>query len=126
MAFLEARMEDGHVAIKGAEQRLPIHEFGTVAPGSRKVLLGVWPEDIEVGSAGAQGASAGTIYAVDNRGFERAIQVETPAGFFRKVVPLSLPFTQGDACSFRIPAGAGFLFDAQSGKRVSQTGEGGR
>ena len=126
MAFLEAHVENGHVVIKGAEQRLPIGEFGTVAPGSRKILLGVWPEDIEVGPAGAEGASAGTVYAVDNRGFERAIQVETPAGSFRKVVPLSMPVAQGDACSFRIPARAGFLFDAESGRRISQTGEGGR
>ena len=126
MAFVEAHVETGHVASKGAGQRLPVGECGTVASGSGKVLLGVWPEDIEVGPAGAEGASAGTVYAVDNRGFERAIQVETPAGSFRKVVPLSMPVAQGDACSFRIPARAGFLFDAESGKRVSQIGEGGR
>jgi len=124
MAFFEARLEDGRVVVNGAEQRLPIGEFGTVVPQTGKVLLGIWPEDIEVGAANADGASTGKIYAVDNRGFERAIQVETSGGSFRKVVPLSMPFTQGDACSFRIPQGAGFLFDGESGKRISQTGDG--
>jgi ABC-type sugar transport system ATPase subunit len=126
MAFFEARIDDGHVVVKGAEQRLPIGEFGAVMPGAGKLLLGVWPEDIEVGTADAAGASTGTIYAVDNRGFERAIQVETSAGSFRKVVPLAMPFTQGDACSYLIPQGAGFLFDAESGRRISQAAEGGR
>jgi ABC-type sugar transport system ATPase subunit len=120
MAFFDAAIDDGHVVVKGAEQRLPIGEFGTVGTASGKVLLGVWPEDIEIGVADAAGASTGTIYAVDNRGFERAIQVDTPGGSFRKVVPLSMPFTQGDACSFRIPQGGGFLFDAASGRRISQ------
>lgn len=121
MAFFEAGIEDGHVVVKGAEQRIPIGEFGTVARHGGKITLGVWPEDIEIGAADAAGASKGTVYAVDNRGFERAIQVDTPGGTFRKVVPLSIPFTQGDACSFRIPQRAGFLFDAASGRRISQT-----
>lgn len=120
MAFFEASIEDGHVVVQGAQQRLPIGEFGTLAAKSGAVLLGVWPEDIEVGASDAAGSSNGKIYAVDNRGFERAIQVETPGGSFRKVVPLSMPFTQGDACSFRIPKGGGFLFDVASGRRISQ------
>ncbi|MEW9835132.1 ABC transporter ATP-binding protein [Mesorhizobium marinum] len=124
MAFFEARLEDGHVVVKGAAQRLPVSEFGSVASSGGQVVLGVWPEDIEVGEPDVAGASKGKIYAVDNRGFERAIQVETTAGSFRKVVPLSMPFAQGDACSFRIPAGAGFLFDPASGRRISQDGEG--
>jgi len=126
MAFFQAKVEAGHVVVKGAEQRLPVEGFGTVASSQGGVLLGVWPEDIDVGPAESAGASTGKIYAVDNRGFERAIQVETSGGSFRKVVPLSMHFTQGDACSFRIPEGAGFLFDVESGKRISQAGEGGR
>jgi multiple sugar transport system ATP-binding protein len=120
MAFFEASVEDAHVVVKGAGQRLPIGEFGSVSAGSGTVVLGVWPEDIEIGAAGDAGTSGGTVYAVDNRGFELAIQVETAAGSFRKVVPLTTQFVQGDACSFRIPAGGGFLFDAASGKRISQ------
>jgi ABC-type sugar transport system ATPase subunit len=120
MAFFEAGIEDGHVVVKGASQRLPIEEFGEVTTAAGKLLLGVWPEDLEVGPVDATGASLGTVYAVDNRGFERAIQVETSGGTFRKIVPLSMPFTQGDRCSFRIPQGGGFLFDAANGRRISQ------
>ncbi len=123
MAFFNAGIEGDHVIVQGAQQKLPLHEFGTVTGRTGEVVLGVWPDDIEVGAADAAGASTGTVYAVDNRGFERAIQVETPSGTFRKVVPLSMPFAQGDPCSFRIPAGAGFLFDAASGRRISQAGE---
>ncbi|MBX3570428.1 MAG: ABC transporter ATP-binding protein [Rhizobiaceae bacterium] len=119
MAFLEAAIDDGSVVIKGAAQRLALSGFGRVAPSGGKLLLGVWPEDLEVGPAGAAGGSAGSIYAVDNRGFERAVQVETTAGSFRKVVPLEFPAEQGEACSFRVPDGAGFLFDEASGRRIS-------
>ena len=127
MAFFEATVEDGHVVVKGAEQRLPVGEFGTVASSERQACCSVSGRRTSRSApADSAGASTGTIYAVDNRGFERAIQVETSGGSFRKVVPLSMPFTQGDACSFRIPEGAGFLFDAESGKRISQAGEGGR
>ncbi len=119
MAFFETRVEDGHVTIRGAAQRLPLSGFGGIGRAGGDVLLGVWPEDIEIGAPDAPGASSGSIYAVDNRGFERAVQVETGGGSFRKVVPLTSGLEQGDACSFRIPKDAGFLFDAASGQRIS-------
>lgn len=124
MAFFEATVETDHVIIKGAAQKLPIESFGRIGPQSANMLLGVWPEDVEVEAADAPGGSSGTIYAVDNRGFERAVQVETSAGFFRKVVPLSLALKQGDACSFRVSEGAGFLFEAAGGMRISHGREG--
>ena len=119
MAFLKADIDGEEVIIKGSAQRLPLTGFGRIARSEGPILLGVWPEDIEIEAADAVGGSRGTIYAVDNRGFERAVQVETPAGFFRKVVPLSMPLEQGDACSFRLPSGAGFLFEAETGRRIS-------
>ncbi len=121
MAFFEATIDDGHVRLSGGGQKLPVAAFGdTRLPAGRAVLLGVWPEDIDVGPAGQDGASPGTVYAVDNRGFERAVQVNAEAGSFRKVLPHDLVFRQGDACSFRIMSG--FLFDSESGARVSHLG----
>ncbi|MGC4025486.1 MAG: hypothetical protein QM744_10240 [Mesorhizobium sp.] len=66
----------------------------------------------------------GTVYAVDNRGFDRAVQIDTPAGSFRKVIPVSLDLKQNDKVGFRLPAEASFLFDTSSGQRISQMGEG--
>lgn len=122
MAFFETDISDGAVTIRGGGQRLALAGFGEMAPqqGGAGLLLGVWPEDILIGAPDMAGANTGSIYAVDNRGFERAIQVETPAGSFRKVVPASLAFRQGDACSFSLSEGAGFLFDAGNGMRLSQ------
>jgi ABC-type sugar transport system ATPase subunit len=121
MAFFEASMSDGSVLIPGGKQKLPLGAFGVVGPAAgRKLLLGAWPEDIEVGPGGASDANDGSVYAVDNRGFERAVQVNSDAGSFRKVVPSEMVFKQGDACSFRITSG--FLFDAESGTRVSHLG----
>jgi hypothetical protein len=81
-------------------------------------MLGVWPEDIEIREPGASGGNSGSVYAVDNRGYEQAVQVNADAGRFRKVVPSGVNLRQGDACSFHIRSG--FLFDAQSGERLSQ------
>jgi multiple sugar transport system ATP-binding protein len=121
MAFFDAAVSDGHVAAREGAQRLPLAGFGKLATTSAEgVLLGVWPEDIEIVAADAPGANAGTVYALDNRGFERAVQIETPAGSFRKVVPHATSLRQGDACGFVLPEAGGFLFDRASGKRLSQ------
>jgi multiple sugar transport system ATP-binding protein len=121
MAVFDAAIDDGAVVIPGGGQRLPLAGFGaTKLPQGGKVRLGAWPEDIEIGEAGASSANAGTVYAVDNRGFERAVQVNAGAGSFRKVLPTGITFKQGDPCSFRIAAG--YLFDAETGQRVSHQG----
>jgi ABC-type sugar transport system ATPase subunit len=120
MAFFDAAIADGSVRLAGGTQALPLGSFGETRLGSGKVRLGAWPEDIEVEAAGGSGANSGTIYAVDNRGFERAVQVNSDAGSFRKVLPSEQSFRQGDPCSFRI--GSGFLFDAATGARISHLG----
>jgi len=126
MAFFTAEIIDGAVVVSGGGQRLPVAAFGQIAPSaSGKLQLGVWPEDIEVGPAGAAGANEGAVYAVDNRGFERAIQVNASAGSFRKVLPHELNLKQGDPCGFRVADGAGYLFDAASGARISHLDQGG-
>jgi multiple sugar transport system ATP-binding protein len=120
MAFFKAEIANNAVSIPGGTQSLPISAFGvTSVPQGHKIQLGVWPEDIEVGPAGQLGGNGGAVYAVDNRGFERAVQVNATAGSFRKVLPHGMAFDQGDACSFRIGEGAGYLFDAESGARLS-------
>lgn len=123
MAFFDAVVEQRLVSIRGTGQRLPIAGFGEIERHSGGVQLGVWPEDIELVEPGTAGSNDGVIYAVDNRGYERAVQIDTPGGSFRKVVPVSTMLKQGDACAFRVPEGGGFLFDRASGKRLSHAGK---
>lgn len=119
MAFFDAVVEEDEVSIRGTSQRLPIAGFGGIARHVREVQLGVWPEDIVLVDSGTAASNDGIVYAVDNRGYERAVQIDTPGGSFRKVVPVSTALKQCDPCAFRVPDRAGFLFDRVSGKRIS-------
>lgn len=120
MAFFEAHVDGDAVRITGDGQRIPLADFGGLGPRTGTVLVGAWPEDIEVVSPGTANTSEGRIYAVDNRGFERAVQINGAYGAFRKVLPHGVEMKQNDACAFRILDGAAFLFDAASGNRLSQ------
>jgi len=122
MAFFSALREEGLVRLKDGTQHLPIENFRGIQTNLAETTLGAWPEDIEIVAPDA-GANAGTIYAVDNRGFDRAVQIDCAAGSFRKVIPFSLDLKQNDKVGFRLPSHASFLFDPASGRRVSQMGE---
>ena len=85
------------------------------------LLLGVWPDDIELSLNEAQGFQAGHIYAVDFRGTDRAVQVQHGEQYFRKVVDIDFPARQGDPCWFRFTPRQVYLFDAGSGARLGHT-----
>ena len=113
MAFFAARINGNHVQVEGIDLSIPL-----AAPGAtREVMLGVWPEDITL-----RPGPGGRVSAVDNRGFEIAVQVETPAGRFRKALPEGQGFTRGDSCRITLRAGAGFLFDPATGARIPRQG----
>ena len=117
-AFFRAEIADGAVRVPGWNDALELSRFGGLAAQSGPVSLGAWPEDIDVGDSG----ESGRIYAVDNRGYEAAVQVDCEAGSFRKVLEGAHVPQQGDAVSFRLRAGAGFLFDPASGVLLSHQG----
>ena len=113
MAFFAARINGDQVQAEGIDLNIPL-----AAPGApREVMLGVWPEDITLTPG-----PGGRVTAVDNRGFEIAVQVETPAGSFRKALPEGQGFTRGDSCRITLSAGAGFLFDPATGARILRQG----
>ena len=116
MAFFAARFNGDRVQAEGIDLSIPLAPGG--APGAtREVMLGAWPEDITLTPG-----PGGRVSAVDNRGFEIAVQVETPAGSFRKALPEGQGFTQGDSCRITLRAGAGFLFDPATGARIPRPG----
>lgn len=115
MAFFQAEIEEDGVVVPGWSERLPLARFARLSVGRGPVSLGVWPEDIELCDSG----ESGRVYAVDNRGYESAVQVETEAGSFRKVLEEKRVLRQGEAVAFRLRPDAGFLFDASTGDLVS-------
>lgn len=122
MAFFDAVVAEGAIAVAGGGQRMALADFGASRLSrDGRFKLGAWPEDIEIRAPGASDGNSGAVYAVDNRGYEQAVQVNADAGAFRKVLPTGVDLRQGDACSFHIRSG--FLFDAESGERLSQTGD---
>lgn len=126
MAFFEAMREDAALSLKGCGQRLPADGFGAMRTVSGDVALGAWPEDIELVPETTAGANIGTVYALDNRGFDRAVQIDCPAGSFRKVIPSGLELKQNDRVGFMLPERASFLFDTATGRRISHLDSGGR
>jgi len=124
MAFLRGHVTEGAVSIEGSPQKISPESFGRVEAAGGELVVGAWPEDIELVSPEAEGANAGTVYAVDNRGLDRAVQVNCAAGSFRKVIPRELDLRQDDRVGFRLPPGKIFLFDAATGRRISQLEDG--
>jgi len=118
MAFFDAEVEGDRLRIKGCAQTLPSEPFGLPGRADGAIQLGVWPEDISV-IEGASGTNSASVYAVDNRGYECAVQIDFGAGLFRKVLDEGRTLKQGETCGFRIDEGAGFLFDKASGARLS-------
>ena len=123
MAFFDADVNGGEIRIRGCEQILPAEGYGLPAGISGAHRLGVWPEDIAIVTPGSAGASPASVYAVDNRGYECAVQIEFGGGVFRKVLEDGQVMQQGMNCAFRVGSAAGFLFDMKSGARVSHQQE---
>ena len=119
MAFFPAQLIDGHIALQDTVIRISLEHFaGNADFVTDPMLLGMWPEDIEIALQELPNFQPATIYATDYRGMDRAVQVQTGCGFFRKVVAMDFPAMQGDACWYRLNTLQGFWFDAQSGKRL--------
>ena len=122
MAFFPAR-RDGNTLRLGEYTSLALTELPGALPQTlpEHLLLGVWPDDIELSLNEAQGFQAGHIYAVDFRGTDRAVQVQHGEQYFRKVVDIDFPARQGDPCWFRFTPRQVYLFDAGSGARLGHT-----
>jgi ABC-type sugar transport system ATPase subunit len=120
MAFFPARRDNGEVRLDGLDMGLAADALRVpVAADGTPVLLGVWPEDVEVSLSAREGMQKGVVYATDFRGTDRAIQVQAGDKAFRKVVELDFPGRQGDDCWFGFAAEKVFVFDHQSGARIN-------
>ncbi len=117
MAFLNAERQGSELRIKGQERRLPLADFRPEGEIAQEVKIGLWPEDITlVEATGFQGS----IYAVNRRGIDKAIQIDGSFGSFRKAVPLELPARQGMSAAFDFDPARAFLFDAETERLLSR------
>lgn len=119
MAFFEAELQGNEIVVCGCAQRLPASRFELDGGSACEFNLGLWPEDISITNVGSAGSNCGKVYAVDNRGYERAVQIKFGGGAFRKVLNQGQVLHQGDTCGFSFLDGAVHLFNRETGQRIS-------
>ncbi len=117
MACLKARRQAEEIRLPGQERALPLSAFRPRGEIPEEVTIGVWPDDIALMPDGGFG---GTLYAVNRRGIDKAIQIDGGFGSFRKAVPLELPARQGMTLTFDFDPARAFLFDGGSEAVLSQ------
>ena len=119
MAFFPASREGPEVVLQDAAIRFPAAGTGVELDAAKDgLVLGFWPDDIELSLRPQAGFQPATIYATDYRGMDRALQIQTGRHHFRKVVGIDFPGVQGDACWYRLHPERAFWFDGASGERL--------
>ncbi len=113
MNFVPGRISGGGVELPGA--RVPLRAAGATADGGRDVVVGIRPEDLELGTADG---ARGEVYAVERLGSEALVVVQWNGTRVTAHAPASFPAKAGDAVSFRFAADRIVLFDAEDGKRL--------
>jgi multiple sugar transport system ATP-binding protein len=120
MIQLEGRLERDRVVLDRSDHAVPVGALDEPPNDGHRVFLGLWPDDLEIAQATAGGYHPATIYAVEFRGIDKAIQIDAGHHALRKVVDVDLRTDQGDPIWFRIPPECCFLFDAATGRRLRQ------
>ncbi len=113
MAQFPARTGRNGTEIAGLPVALP-----PMGSEGQQLVVGIWPEDMELAARPADGFAEGRVWATDFRGRDKAIEVRAGEHRFRKVVELDLPLQQGDPVWFRLPPDKEFYFDAGTGERM--------
>ena len=118
MIQIEGRLRGDQVVLEGGDDVIPVGRLDDPLDDDHPILLGLWPDDLEIVSKARDGYRPASIYAVEFRGIDKAIQISTGRHTLRKVVDLDLKADQGDPIWYRIPPARVFVFDARSGQRL--------
>jgi multiple sugar transport system ATP-binding protein len=118
MIQIEAWLRGDEAVLDGGDDIVPVGCLEETLPDDHPLLLGLWPDDLEISTSAKDGYRRATIYAVEFRGIDKAIQIDTGHHALRKVVGLDLVADQGDAIWYRLPPEQVFLFDAKTGQRL--------
>jgi multiple sugar transport system ATP-binding protein len=82
------------------------------------ILLGIWPEDVEISLVARVGFIRGRIYGQEYRGTDRIVNIAVGDEFLKRVVGYDFPGRHGDDCWFCYKKDRVYLFDARTGKRI--------
>jgi multiple sugar transport system ATP-binding protein len=83
------------------------------------VLLGIWPEDTEISLEPRNRFIKSQIYGQEYRGTDRIINIAVGNESLKKVVDFNFKGRHGDDCWFSYTREHTYLFDQQTGKRIS-------
>ena len=89
-----------------------------VAGITQRLILGIWPEDVELEFSPRTGFAQCEVHATDYRGLDRAIELRRGTNRVRKAIPLAPAVQRGDSCWLGLPTSKIFAFNAQTGERV--------
>lgn len=89
-----------------------------VDDGCQDLLLGLWPEDIQVSLEPKDGYFKSQLYGQEYRGTDRIISLAVGDETLKKMVNSTFPGRFGDDCWFSYNSENLYLFDPASGKRV--------
>lgn len=118
MIQIEGSFRNDQVVLDGDDDVVPVGRLANALADDHPVLLGLWPDDLEIAAKARDGYRRANIYAVEFRGIDKTIQIDTGRHALRKVVDLDLKADQGDPIWYRIPPAHAFVFDAGSGQRL--------
>jgi ABC-type sugar transport system ATPase subunit len=82
------------------------------------LLLGLWPEDIEVSLAPKESFIKSRLYGQEYRGTDRIISLALGNETLKKMVGTEFEGRFGDDCWFSLDSEKIFLFDPSTGQRV--------
>ena len=98
---------------------VPERHLDRLGSSNDNILLGIWPEDTEISIEPRDGFIKSQIYGQEYRGTDRIINIAVGNESLKKVVDSSFKGRHGDYCWFSYTSECTYLFDQQTGKRIS-------
>lgn len=119
MVFFDVLNDRDMLSIEGFPWRW---RFDTSLPAvagiTQRLILGIWPEDVELEFSPRTGFAQCEVHATDYRGLDRAIELRRGTNRVRKAIALEPAVQRGDSCWLGLPTSKIFAFNAQTGERV--------
>jgi multiple sugar transport system ATP-binding protein len=122
LSVLPGRLDaDGHAfAVDGGALGLPDDLWGKAAEGD-VVEVGVRPEDLELVTAGSDGALPGEVYVVEPTGAETIVEVRVGETVVTVRAPRGWDAEIGSAVGVRVDPRTGCFFDSEGVTRIHRT-----
>ena len=123
MNLLPCTVEDGSLVVnREAGIVFPLTERQQADMGKQvadgRILLGVWPEDIQLGLGESAGGFQGKIIGREFQGADTLINVSVGKINVKTLAEPGFKGRFGELCTFSFPKEKAYLFDQTSGKRV--------